>query len=138
MRWTKEQYQEYLKQRNKGGGAGEPAPAKRSKYGNIKTEVDGISFDSRKEADYYCQLKLLKKAGEIKDFGLQPRFVLQEGFNKNGVRHRPITYYADFVVENLDGTTDVIDVKGVETQAFKIKQKLFEYKFKDKNLKIIK
>src|SRR5699024_10516014 len=111
---------------------------KQNKYRNQKTVVDGIKFDSKKEADYYCQLKLLKKAGEIKDFGLQPRFELQPGFNKNGKRYRPITYYADFVVDNLDGTTDIVDIKGFETQIFKIKQKLFEYKYPDKTLKIIK
>lgn len=138
MRWTEEQYQEYLKGRNKVQSTEIQAPSKKSKYGNKKTEVDGITFDSIKEAEYYQQLKLLKQAGEIKDFGLQPRFELQEGFDKNGKRYRPITYYADFVVDNLDGTTDIIDIKGVETQVFKIKQKMFEYKYPDKNLKVIK
>lgn len=140
MRWTEEEYQDFLRSKNRAKGTQAPAPKteKRSKYGNIRTEVDGIKFDSRKEAEYYCQLKLLKQAGEIKDFGLQPKFVLQEGFEKDGKRYAPITYYADFVVDNLDGTTDIIDIKGVETQVFKIKQKMFEYKFKDKNLKVVK
>ena len=111
---------------------------RRSKYNNQKTVVDGIEFDSKKEAEYYCQLKLLKKAGEIKDIGLQPRFELQPAFEKNGVKYRPITYIADFVITNNDGTTEIVDVKGVETQVFKIKQKLFEYMYPDLSLKVIK
>ena len=138
MRWTEEEYQDYLRSQGKAGNKKIPAPKKKSKYGNIRTEVDGIKFDSKKEAEYYCQLKLLKQAGEIRDFGLQPKFVLQEGFEKDGKKYSPITYYADFVVDNLDGTTDIIDIKGVETQVFKIKQKMFEYKYPDKNLKVIK
>lgn len=111
---------------------------KKSKYNNKKVIVDGIKFDSQKEAEYYCRLKLLKQAGEIKDFGLQPRYVLQPGFEKNGEKFKPITYIADFVIVNNDGTTDVVDIKGVETQIFKIKRKLFEYKYPDLSLKVVK
>lgn len=135
MRWTKEQYQEYLAKKK---GIPLEKPRRRSKYNNQKTVVDGIEFDSKKEAEYYCQLKLLKKAGEIKDIGLQPRFELQPAFEKNGVKYRPITYIADFVITNNDGTTEIVDVKGVETQVFKIKQKLFEYMYPDLSLKVIK
>ncbi|MBC8590638.1 DUF1064 domain-containing protein [Lachnospiraceae bacterium NSJ-29] len=111
---------------------------KKNKYRNIKTQVDGITFDSKKEAEYYCKLKLLKQAGEIKDFGLQPRYELQPTFRKNGTTYRAITYVADFIITNLDGTTEVVDIKGVETQVFKIKQKLFEYMYPDLSLKVIK
>lgn len=135
MRWTKEQYQEYLAKKK---GIPLDKPNRRSKYGNQKTVVDGIEFDSKKEAEYYCQLKLLKKAGEIKDIGLQPRFELQPAFEKNGVKYRPITYIADFVITNNDGTTEIVDVKGAETQVFKIKQKLFEYMYPDLSLKVVK
>lgn len=129
--WSEEEYEEYkVKTRSK--------PKKKSKYRNKKVTIDGITFDSKKEANYYLKLKLLKQAGEIKDFGLQEKFVLQEGFTKNGERHRPITYYADFIIDNLDGSTDVVDVKGMETQVFKIKKKLFEYKYPDLSIKIIK
>lgn len=135
MRWTEEQYQEYLAKKK---GIPLDKPNRRSKYGNQKTVVDGIEFDSKKEAEYYCQLKLLKKAGEIKDIGLQPRFELQPAFEKNGVKYRPITYIADFVITNNDGTTEIVDVKGAETQVFKIKQKLFEYMYPDLSLKVVK
>lgn len=138
MRWTEEEYQDYLAKKNKNVKNIPSKPKKRSKYNNQKTIVDGTEFDSKKEAEYYCQLKLLKKAGEIKEIGLQPRYELQPGFEKNGVKYRPITYVADFVITNNDGTTEVVDIKGVETQVFKIKQKLFEYMYPDKSLKVIK
>ncbi len=138
MRWTEEQYREYLKRKGKIDNEILDQEPKKSKYKNEKTIVDGIQFDSIKEAEYYCKLKILKKAGEIKDFGLQPRFELQPGFEKNGVKYQPITYVADFVIVNNDGTTDVVDVKGFETQVFKIKKKLFEYKYPELSLKVVK
>lgn len=133
MRWTEEQFQDYLAKKT-----GNKKPKKRSKYNNEKTVVDGIKFDSKKEAEYYIQLKLLKKAGEIRDIGLQPKFELQPGFEKNGVKYQPITYIADFVITNNDGTTEIVDVKGVKTQVFKIKKKLFEYMYPDLSLKVVK
>ncbi len=100
--------------------------------------MDGIKFDSKKEAEYYCQLKLLKQAGKIKDYKLQPRYELQPAFEKNGKKYRAITYIADFAIINNDGTTEVVDIKGVETQVFKIKKKLFEYMYPDLKLKVVK
>ncbi len=135
MRWTEEEYMNWLE---KQGQIPIKRRPKKSKYNNIKTTVDGITFDSKKEAEYYCMLKMLKQAGEIKDFGLQQKYELQPAFEKNGIRYRPISYIADFVIVNLDGTTEVIDVKGVETQVFKIKKKMFEYQYPDLSLKVIK
>lgn len=135
MRWTQEQYQEYLKKNNK---EIIDTPAKKSKYSNRKTEVDGIRFDSQKEADYYCQLKLLKQAGEIKDFGMQQRYELLPTFKKNGMTFRSVTYVADFVIVNNDGTTEVVDVKAsknFKTDVYKIKRKLFEHKYPDLTIK---
>ncbi|MGE8207731.1 DUF1064 domain-containing protein [Heyndrickxia sp. NPDC080065] len=104
---------------------------KRPKYGNKKTMVDGITFDSKAEAVYYNQLKWLKQAKQIKDFKLQPRYILQEAFSKNGKNFRKIEYVADFEVLKLDGSVEVIDIKGVETKEFAIKRKLFERKYLD-------
>ncbi|WMM24023.1 DUF1064 domain-containing protein [Tissierella sp. MB52-C2] len=111
MRWSEEEYQEFINKKS-------PKHKKKSKYRNIKATVDGIEFDSKEEVEYYCKLKLLKQAGEIKDFGLQPRYELQPTFRKNGTTHRSITYVADFIIENNDGTTDVVDIKGLETKEF--------------------
>ncbi|MDF1509715.1 DUF1064 domain-containing protein [Robertmurraya sp. DFI.2.37] len=104
-------------------------PKKRNKYGNQKTVVDGIKFHSQAEAIYYNQLKWLKQNKQIKDFKLQPKYILQEGFKKNGKTFRPITYKADFEVINLDGTTQIIDIKGALTKEFQLKRKLFELKY---------
>ena len=135
--FDEEWYQDYLKKKGLYYNQN-IKPNKKSKYNNIKTIVDDITFDSKREAEYYCQLKLLKRAGEIKDFGLQPRYELQPTFKKNGTTHRSITYVADFIIDNNDGTTEVVDIKGMETQVFKIKKKLFEYIYPDLSLKIIK
>lgn len=107
-----------------------------NKYGARKTVVDGITFDSKAEAKYYEQLKWLKKAKQIKDFSLQPRFELQETFKKHDKTFRKIEYIADFEVTNLDGSKEVIDIKGMETKEFAIKRKLYERKF-DTPLKVI-
>lgn len=111
---------------------------KRSKYGSRKIEIDGHVFDSKKEGEYYQQLKLRKMAGEIKDFELQPEFTLQEGFKKNGKTYREIKYIADFKVIYPDGRVEIVDIKGYETKEFRLKRKLFEYKYPNLELKIIK
>ncbi|MEC1714725.1 DUF1064 domain-containing protein [Schinkia azotoformans] len=103
----------------------------RSKYGNKKTVVDNITFDSKAEAIYYNQLKWLKQAKQIKSFKLQPRYILQDGFKKNGKTFRKIEYIADFEVINLDGSKQIIDIKGVLTKEFALKRKLFEMKYSE-------
>lgn len=57
MRWTEEQYQEYLSKKK---GMLTEKPRKTNKYNNQKTIVDEIEFDSKKEAEYYCMLKILR------------------------------------------------------------------------------
>jgi hypothetical protein len=95
------------------------------KYYNKKPVVDGITFDSQKEANYYCELKIKKRAGKIKDFELQPEFLLQEGFrDKSGKWHRPIKYRADFKIKYPDNREEIIDTKGHKTGIYRIKKKL--------------
>ena len=90
-----------------------------SKYHNTKTTVDGIAFDSKKEAARHGELQLVAKAGAIQDLRLQMPFELipkQAG-------ERAVRYIADFVyMEN--GKMIVEDVKGVKTDVYKIKKKL--------------
>lgn len=107
--WSIEEYREYQKKGNK-----------KSKYGAVKTSVDGQTFDSKKEADYYCELKLRLQSGDIKGFCLQPIFILAPG-----LRYKP-----DFIVFNSDGTTEIIDVKGMKTKEYITKKKVFEDKYK--------
>jgi|TARA_Y100000296_G_C5179952_1_gene263263 hypothetical protein len=107
------------------------------KYGNRKTEVDGILFDSKKEAAYYCELKLRKKAGDIFNFDLQPVYELQTAFRDNSGKHiRAITYKADFVVYE-DGKTTIVDVKGMKTEVFKIKWKMLKYKYRERGYEFL-
>lgn len=106
------------------------------KYRAKKTVIDGIKFDSKKEAKRYIVLKALEGKGEIEKLMLQPRFLLQEGFRKNGKAYRKIEYVADFMYEQ-DGKLIIEDVKGIKTDVYKLKQKLFEKKYQDLTIKEI-
>ena len=99
------------------------------KYGNRKTELDGITFDSRKEARRYAELKLLEMAGEISDLELQKPFILQPGFVHEGKKIQPIKYIADFCY-NDHGETVVEDVKSPATRkdkVYQLKKKMMLY-----------
>jgi len=126
MRWTEDDYEEYLRKNSKLPGQGLILkPVKKSKYNANRVRVDGILFDSQLEADYYSDLKLQLKMSTIKGFCRQPEFILQEGFGDI----MPITYRPDFIVFFLDGTYEIVDTKGFETDEFKRTQKLFKAKF---------
>lgn len=100
-----------------------------NKYHNKKTVVDGIKFDSAKEANRYKVLKYMEEQGEIAELHLQPKYVLQEGFtNATWGKQRPIIYKADFEYRK-DDKTIVEDVKGMKTQVYKIKKKMFLLKY---------
>ena len=101
-----------------------------AKYRNIKTELDGITFDSKKEAYRYAELKILEKGGVIKDLQRQVKFELQPSFYHNGKKERAITYIADFVYTENDKTI-IEDVKSPITknnQVYKLKKKMMLYK----------
>lgn len=100
-----------------------------SKYNAKTVELDGYIFDSKLEARYYELLKEKQKNNEILFFRVQPIYQLQETFKKYNKTFRRIDYIADFEVHHLDGSIEVVDVKGFETEAFKIKRKLFEHKY---------
>lgn len=111
-----------------------PKTVKKNKYNARKIWIDGICFDSQAEADYYCQLKLLLRAGAIDGFCRQARFVVTEG--KNG--EKGTEYVTDFVVFYPDKTYRIIDVKGMETPAFKLKVKSFREKYPKLKLELEK
>lgn len=79
---------------------------RRNKYGNRRVEVDGIKFDSQKEARYYEELMLRYRAGDLKLVLLQVPFILPG----------PVRYYADFLTIDNDGRFEVIDVKSEATR----------------------
>lgn len=105
-----------------------------SKYHSKTVEVQGIRFDSKKEANRYLELKLKERAGEIQNLELQPEFELQPKFRKNGVTFRAIKYRADFKYTD-HGKTVIEDVKGMKTDVYKIKRKLFEYCYPELTIK---
>lgn len=93
------------------------------KYGNHPTTVNGIRFDSAREAERYRELMLMLRAGEISDLRLQHNITLIEGFKTaTGETVRPEVYKADFSYMR-DGRRIYEDVKGVRTAAYKIKAK---------------
>ena len=114
----------------------------RSKYHAKKTAIDGITFDSRKEAGRYRELKLLERAGEISELELQKRYELipalyetYERYGKRGQRlqdgrrcvQKAVVYVADFCYKDKWGNEIVEDAKGVRTKEYVIKRKLMRY-----------
>lgn len=103
------------------------------KYHNKKVEYDGYTFDSIREKNYYIKLKLLEKAGKIKELELQKEYELQPSYKLGNKTSRKITYRADFTYKSTeDDKLHVIDVKGFRTDVYRLKKKLFEYKYKIK------
>lgn len=104
---------------------------KKSKYGNIKTQIGGITFDSRKEAGRYAELMAMQRAGKIRDLHLQQDFTLQEAFTEpTGSRIRAIRYKCDFTYIE-DGKLVVEDVKSraTKTAVYAMKKKMMQQKF---------
>jgi len=91
---------------------------RRSKYNNVKTVIDGITFASMKEARRYSVLSLLQKTGEISNLRLQVPFKIVV----NGILI--CTYKADFVYNDRDGKQIIEDTKGMRTQVYNLKKKL--------------
>lgn len=91
------------------------SPAK-SKYNAKATVVDGMRFDSKKEATYYSELKIRVGAGKVLMFLRQVPFHLPGG----------VRYVVDFQEFHADGTIHFIDVKGMQTADFKMKKKMVE------------
>lgn len=102
-----------------------------NKYHNRKTVIDGITFDSKKEADYYCELRIRRMAHEITGFDMQVPFVLLEPFKYKGRKIQGIKYTADFVVQYPDGRKEIIDVKGLRTRDYIMRKKLLLSKYPD-------
>lgn len=116
-------------------------PRRKNKYGVAPAEErtsGGVVFASKREMEFYHLIQANVPKGTI--VTLQPKFLLQEGFEVDKKKYRAIHYNGDFL---LNGTRDagqeeeplkfreyVVDVKGMETEAFKIKHKLFAKRYK--------
>ena len=105
-----------------------------SKYNANKVELDGYIFDSKAESLYYQYLLTLKAKEKIMNFELQPQYILQPKYTKFGYNIRAITYIADFLIYHIDGSEEVIDVKGYEIPVGVIKKKMFNYTYPDLKL----
>ena len=95
------------------------------KYNNARVEVDGMQFDSKREAARWQELRLMERAGEISDLRRQVRYELVPKLPGE----RRVDYIADFVYRDKDGNEVVEDVKGVRTQAYIIKRKLMLWRY---------
>lgn len=102
------------------------------KYNASKMTVDGHRFDSQREARRYETLKQREAAGKIAQLELQPRFELQPAFRYRGEAVRKIEYVADFRYLDYErGGLVVEDVKGMKTDVYRLKRKLFLAKYGD-------
>jgi len=106
------------------------------KYHNQKTTIDNIKFDSNAEAKMYLILKSLERANHISDLKLQVPFVLIEGYKDlKGKKVRDIVYVADFTFYDEEKKSfRVLDCKGMKTQVFLIKEKIFNKIMKDQGV----
>ena len=126
QRMTAEEYKEYMTKKK----------TKKNKYGAKKTWRDGISFDSKKEADYYSRLKLEQKQGLIAGYIVHGKMVCTTGGDSS--EERAVTYEPDFIVLNNDGTYRIIDTKSEATitPVFKNKMKALREKFPNVEIEI--
>lgn len=100
----------------------------RHKYNAVKSNHDGITFDSKLEGSYYLYLKQLKAVGEVVQFLRQVPFYLPG----------PTRYVVDFQVFWKDGSVEFVDVKGMETPAFKKSKKQVEDLYAPITIKVVK
>jgi len=107
---------------------------KYNKYKNKKITVDGIKFDSIREANRYIELKWLEKLDRISNLELQPEFILQEKYKFGGSTIRAIKYRADFKYSK-GGIEIIEDVKGMKTDVYKIKKKLLLKRYPEINFR---
>jgi hypothetical protein len=93
---------------------------RKSKYGNKKTEYNGVMYASKKEAAYAGELDLRVMAGDIRKWNRQVK--LEVRLNGQHI----CNYYADFQIVHTNNTVEYVDVKGYETKVFKLKWKLVQ------------
>lgn len=98
---------------------------KRAKYRNVKTEVDGIKFDSKKEAKRWVELKQLRDAGRISNLMRQVTFQLVPQVVLDGRKQQPVKYVADFQYQ-VGNQIVVEDVKGFKTPEYRMKRKMMK------------
>ncbi len=106
--------------------------SKKHKYNATKTEIDGICFDSKFEGRVYEYLR----DHQIPILDRQIRFVLQDKFRYKGEAIRTIEYKPDFLIE-YKGHKLHLDAKGMQDAQFKIKHKMWLYRYGEDNTLLI-
>jgi hypothetical protein len=95
-----------------------------SKYHSTPTEVNGIRFDSKREANRWAELRLMERAGKIQKLKRQVKYLLIPSQYRDGkCIEREASYIADFVYIK-DGRLVVEDCKGFRTPEYRLKRKL--------------
>jgi hypothetical protein len=137
VRWTVKDIKEYCQRTGRPLPEGLPEEEPRRKYGNKKVCLDGYEFDSQKEANRYCELKLLLRAGEITDLKVHPVYVVWEGTRPGKGQRKTIRMELDFEYKE-NGREVVEDVKSkpTKTRAFMLKMKLFRERYPEKEFRI--
>jgi hypothetical protein len=96
--------------------------------------LDGHTFDSRAEMQRYAELKMLERAGIIRDLQLQPEFILQAPFIHEGKKIQAIKYFADFAYLDLRTNRNIVeDCKGMKTEVYRLKKKMLHFKYPNLN-----
>ena len=105
-------------------------PTKRSKYGAARHVIDGIRFDSKREAKRWQELRLLESLGKIADLERQPAYYFAVSRERDGARvqvSKRFQYRADFRYRDLEtGRVVVEDAKGMRTAMYRLKKQLVE------------
>ena len=114
----------------------------RNKYNARKCEADGIQFDSLAERGVYQWLKTRQENGEISRLTCHPKYELQPAFvDSDGKKHRPITYSPDFEYWDEQAwqyvVTEVKGGKATQTQAYRLRMKLFRYKYPNTRFELV-
>jgi uncharacterized protein DUF1064 len=129
MSWTPEQYQAFQRERGQAAFAAADKATKPSKYRNVKTVLNGMTFDSKREAEYWVTLRLREDRGEIVKLDRQVPLPLmcQSHGASLGVNAIVSEYIADFTyIEVSDGSFHVLDAKGMRTRMYQLKKKWLE------------
>jgi len=108
-----------------------------SKNSKEKRTLNGHEFSSDVEYRFYVYLLSKQEKGIVKSIKIQPKYLLQERYEKYGKKVLPIYYISDFEVEYINGDIITYDVKGMSTPDFILKKKIFDYKYPDKVLRVI-
>lgn len=111
-----------------------------------KTEIQAIGslpngaipFASKLEAEYYRDVLLPLETDGLIQVVLQPRYEIFKGFERDGIKYKPVYYVPDFAMTDSEGKTEAIDVKGMTTPVFLLKRKLFLGSHPDHKLRVLK